>query len=102
MTLMEKDVPNTKLARVQEKGQVTLPAEVRRKLGIKKGDVVSFSLTQDGSVLLTPQETIATRDIEEADRLLREQGLSLDEIIENGRNIRGRLIKEAYDIDTDQ
>jgi AbrB family looped-hinge helix DNA binding protein len=99
---MEKDVSNPKLARVQEKGQVTLPADVRRMLGIKKGDVVSFSLTQDGSVLLTPQQTIASRDIDEADRLLREQGLSLDEIIENGRSIRSRLIKEAYGIDTDQ
>ena len=93
---------STKLARVQEKGQVTLPVEVRRKLGIKRGDVVGFSVTEDGSVLLIPQEAIAVRDVNEADRLLREQGLSLDEIIESGRTIRGRLIKEVYGIDTDE
>ena len=28
--------------RVQEKGQVTLPADVRKRLGIKKGDLVAF------------------------------------------------------------
>jgi len=84
---------------VQERGQVTLPVEVRRQLGIKKGDVVGFAVTDDGSVLLIPQETLATRDIAEADRLLREQGLSLDAIVENGRSIRGRLMKEIYDID---
>jgi AbrB family looped-hinge helix DNA binding protein len=95
-------VRSTKLARVQEKGQVTLPVEVRRKLGIKRGDVVGFSVTEDGSVLLIPQEAIAVRDVNEADRLLREQGLSLDEIIESGRTIRGRLIKEVYGIDTDE
>lgn len=95
-------MPTTNVARVQEKGQVTLPVEVRRKLGIKKGDVVGFRLTADGSVLLTPQETIATRDLAEADRLLREQGLSLEEVIEHGRKIRAQLIKEAYGIDTDQ
>jgi AbrB family looped-hinge helix DNA binding protein len=95
-------MPTTKVARVQEKGQVTLPAEVRRKLGIKKGDVLGLRVMPDGSVLLTPQETFASRDIEEADRLLREQGLGLEEIVESGRTIRGRLIKEAYGIDTDQ
>lgn len=95
-------MPTTKLARVQEKGQVTLPAEVRRKLGIRKGDVVGFAVTEDGSVLLIPQQTIAVRDITEADRLLREQGLSLEEIVESGRSIRGTLIKEIYGIDTDE
>lgn len=91
----------TKLSRIQEKGQVTLPVEVRRKLGLKKGDVVGFSMTEDGSVLLIPQETVAVRDINEADRLLREQGLSLDEIVESGRNMRGRLIKDMYGMDPD-
>ncbi len=92
-------MPTTRSVRVQERGQVTLPVEVRRQLGIKKGDVVGFAVTDDGSVLLIPQETLATRDIAEADRLLREQGLSLDAIVENGRSIRGRLMKEIYDID---
>ena len=30
-----------KLVRVQEKGQVTLPADLRRKSGLKKGDLVA-------------------------------------------------------------
>lgn len=42
-----------RLVRVQEKGQVTLPAAVRRQTGLKKGDLVSVSVTEDG-VLITP------------------------------------------------
>ena len=91
----------TKFARVQEKGQVTLPADVRQQLGIKKGDIVGFTVTDNGSVLVTPRETMTTREIAEADRLLREQGLNLETIIENSRNIRGHLVKELYDIDVD-
>jgi len=90
-----------KLVRVQEKGQVTLPAPVRRKLGIKKGDLVAVRETEDG-VLISPQETIASRDIAELERVLRDKGLSLEELIESGREIRGELIKEEYGIDLDE
>src|SRR5690349_10139239 len=96
MTNAEDKGPAPRLARVQRKGQVTLPAEVSKKLGLKAGDLVGFSLTDDGDVLVVPQETTASRDVAEADRLLREQGLSLDEIIEHGRAIRGELINETH------
>ena len=41
-----------KLVRIQEKGQVTLPADVRRALGLKKGDLVSVTQTDDGILVL--------------------------------------------------
>ena len=39
---------STTFVRVQEKGQVTLPLEIRRKLKLKKGDLVTFVETEDG------------------------------------------------------
>ena len=33
---------------VTRKGQVTVPVEIRRKLGIKKGDRVTFIVEDDG------------------------------------------------------
>jgi len=44
-----------RLVRVQEKGQVTLPAEMRKRLGLKKGDLVAVTTT-DGGVLIKPVE----------------------------------------------
>lgn len=41
------------LVRVQEKGQITLPADVRKWLGLKKDDLVAVIETPDG-VLITP------------------------------------------------
>ncbi len=49
-----------RLVRIQEKGQVTLPAAVRKQLGLKKGDLVAVTATPEG-VLITPQEVVATR-----------------------------------------
>ncbi len=40
------------------KGQVTIPAEIRRALDLKEGDKVAFEL-EDGQVRLAPQGSIA-------------------------------------------
>lgn len=89
------------LVRVQEKGQVTLPADVRKRLGLKKGDLVAVVETPEG-VLITPQEVVATKALAEIGDALKEQGLSLDDMIERGRALRGQLLREQYGItDTD-
>lgn len=89
-----------KLVRVQEKGQVTLPAEVRRSLGLNKGDVVGVTQTEDG-VLISPQRVVAIKALDRIGEVLRAQGTSLDELMESGREIRGELVKEKYALDPD-
>ncbi|MCL5960602.1 MAG: AbrB/MazE/SpoVT family DNA-binding domain-containing protein [Chloroflexi bacterium] len=89
-----------KLVRVQEKGQVTLPAEFRRKLGLKKGDLVAVTETLDG-VLITPQEVIAIKALDRIGDALRERGLSLEGLIEAGRAERLQIIEEEYGIRVD-
>jgi AbrB family looped-hinge helix DNA binding protein len=88
-----------KLTRIQEKGQVTLPAELRKRLGLKKGDLVAVTETADG-IVITPQEVIATQALDRLGAALREQGLSLEDLIESGREERAILIEEQYGIDT--
>ena len=86
-------MPERKLVRVQEKGQVTLPVEVRKRLGLIKGDLVAITETPEG-VLITPQEVIATRTLDQIGAALRERGLSLEELIESGREARDDLLGE--------
>jgi AbrB family looped-hinge helix DNA binding protein len=45
------------VATLTSKGQVTIPAAVRQRLGLKTGDRVDFVLAPDGKVTLTPQRT---------------------------------------------
>jgi AbrB family looped-hinge helix DNA binding protein len=87
------------LVRVQEKGQVTLPAAVRNRHGLKKGDLVAITDTPDG-ILITPQEVVATRALDRIGVALREQGLSLDDLIESGRTEREDLLREMYEIES--
>jgi AbrB family looped-hinge helix DNA binding protein len=87
-----------KFVRIQEKGQVTLPTELRRALGLKKGDLVAMTQTDEG-ILITPQQVVAMKALDRVGELLCAQGVSLEEMIESGREIRGQLIKEEYGID---
>lgn len=92
---------HSKLSRVQDKGQVTIPSEVRKKLGLKKGDFVAFVETEKG-VLITPREVVAMEALEKIGEILRENGITLEELMESGREIRGQLIEEEYGLKDNQ
>ena len=87
--------------RVQEKGQVTIPLEIRQKLGLKKGDLVTFVETETG-VVIKPAEVIVTEALDQIGRALRERGITLEELIESGREIRQQIYNEKYARDSDE
>lgn len=95
---MREQDQTMKLVRVQERGQVTLPVDVRRRLGLKKGDVVAVTQTQDG-VFISPQRVVAANALDRIGEILRSQGASLDDLMESGREIRGELVAEKYGLD---
>jgi AbrB family looped-hinge helix DNA binding protein len=37
------------------KGQLTVPREIRNRLGLKSGDKVAFSMLSDGTVVVRPK-----------------------------------------------
>jgi antitoxin PrlF len=86
-----------KLVRMQEKGQVTIPTEIRKKLGLKRGDLVAVMETPEG-VFITPQQVVATKALDSIGDILKEKGLSLAELIDQGRDIRTDLLQETYGI----
>jgi antitoxin PrlF len=59
-TLYEPSDMNEQLTVVTRKGQVTIPADIRRVLGIKEGDKVAFVL-EDDQVKLTRKGSIVAQ-----------------------------------------
>ena len=90
-----------KLSKVQAKGQITIPVEIRQKLGLEKGDVVAFVETERG-VLISPQEVVAMEALDQIGEALKEQGISLEEMIASGRDIRGQLLEEEYGLEAEK
>jgi len=43
----------TSIAKISPKGQITLPAEIRRALNLREGDRVVFHVSNDGKVFIS-------------------------------------------------
>ena len=85
------------LVRVQEKGQVTIPSVIRRKLKLKKGDLVVFMET-DAGVVIKPVEVLVSDALDEIGQVLEAKGIDLEELLERGRERRGELIEKVYGV----
>jgi AbrB family looped-hinge helix DNA binding protein len=76
---------------------VTIPQEIRKKLGLKRGDLVAVVETPEG-VFITPQQVVATTALDRIGDILKEQGVSLEELLAAGRQIRTEMLQEDYGI----
>ncbi len=54
------------LAKISANGQITVPVEIRRLLGLKSGDKILFYQKQDGEVVLTNASAQAIRKAQAA------------------------------------
>jgi AbrB family looped-hinge helix DNA binding protein len=79
---------------VQKRGQVTIPVDLRRKLGVEEGDVVAFVETKDG-ILISPREVLAMDALERIGKALQKQGTSLEELIATGHEARGGTVEQG-------
>jgi AbrB family looped-hinge helix DNA binding protein len=59
-TYQERQEMQERVSVVTRKGQITIPAEFRKALGLKEGDKVALSLEED-KVRLSPSESVVTR-----------------------------------------
>lgn len=76
------------VVRVREKGQVTLPLEVRRQLGLREGDLLEASV-KDGQIVLElvvrrrPVPVLGT--IDQLDSLIGMVSLGGDAVVDSAR-----------------
>ena len=87
----------SRTALVQAKGQITIPAEFREKLNVKKGDRIIFIETSLG-VVIQPAEVVVSASLDSIGKSLNESGVSLEQLITSGREVRGELLEEEYSL----
>ncbi len=54
------------LAKISANGQITVPVEIRRKLGLKSGDKILFLQKQNGETVVSNASAVAIRKAQEA------------------------------------
>lgn len=78
---------------VRQRGNLTLPSELREKYGIQPGD--TFRLVDlDGVFVLTPMVPMVPELAREIERLREEAGFTIEELMLNLREQRQRYSRE--------
>ena len=67
--------------KVSSKGQIVIPREVSKKLGVKGGEKL-LVLTRDGDILLRKTEELTLEEIgERIDKTVKEEGIDVDKLV---------------------
>jgi antitoxin PrlF len=67
--------------KVSSKGQIVIPREIRKKLGMKGGEKL-LVLTRDGDILLRKAKELSLDDIaERIDKVAKEECIDVDKLV---------------------
>jgi bifunctional DNA-binding transcriptional regulator/antitoxin component of YhaV-PrlF toxin-antitoxin module len=86
----------TMTVQIRRRGVLTLPAELRRRYDIDEGDAFTLVDLGAGSFLLTSQVSRVAHLGDQVARLMEEQGVTVDEILETLDEEREAYYREHY------
>jgi len=85
------------IVKVWGRGQLTIPASLRKEL--KLGDEATVNLVKVGDVLiLTPRKMVGDAVAKKASRAMRRAGLRLEDLLADLDRQRDRYNKERYGV----
>ena len=85
---------------IKARGQLTIPKKIRQKGQLEEGQVVSLIPVGD-SVIVTPRQLPLDEARREIKKILRQTGLSVEEVLAGIREEREALYEEIYGKGTD-
>ena len=81
--------------KVGNRGQLTIPSEYRKELGIEKGDVIN--VMKAGEVfILTREQVIGETIAGKMENVMKKKGLTLQDLLRNLKEQRRKYNKETY------
>lgn len=86
----------TMTVQIRRKGIITLPVELRRQYDLDEGDVFTLVDLGDGCFLLTPRVSQVARLGNQVARLMAEEGVALEEMLEALDQEREAYYREHY------
>ena len=89
------------IAKILERGQVTIPKSIRESLGLKKGDVVDARIEGD-CVVITPRKLVTSEDWEKLLQVMKtvheqNRGINEKEVHQDVERAVAELRQEEYD-----
>ncbi len=85
------------VVQIRERGQFTIPAEIRRDMGVREGDV--FSLIRLGDTLVATRKRLMAVEIAKTiESIMQEQGITLEDLLAGLEDQRTAYVREKYGI----
>lgn len=78
------------------KGTITFPAKLRSKYKLQEGEVFTIIDLGGGSFLLKPRIYETDKISARAEKVLREDNVTLEELFETLRDVRKEMFQEHY------
>ncbi|MEK7085778.1 MAG: AbrB/MazE/SpoVT family DNA-binding domain-containing protein [Patescibacteria group bacterium] len=76
------------IVQVRNKGQFTIPAAMREKLGIEEDSILSVSLLDSGAIIIIPKKLETPSILKETATLAKKHGVTLEEMLADLDEIR--------------
>lgn len=83
------------ITEIKARGQLTIPKKIRKKSHLEEGQVVSIIPVGD-SVIITPRRLTLDEARRKIKQILRETGLSVEEVLAGIKKERESLYEETY------
>jgi AbrB family looped-hinge helix DNA binding protein len=81
--------------KLREKRQVTIPSDVCEQLGLREGDEFDLRV-ENGTGIIEPRRTRALKALSAIRAALKDAGVTEEELLESGREIRKEIFRERY------
>ncbi|GAB4463301.1 MAG: hypothetical protein OHK0041_26360 [Anaerolineales bacterium] len=81
---------------IRSKGTITFPAKLRNKYKLQEGEVFTIIDLGGGSFLLKPRIYEVDKISAKAEKTLKEDGVSLEEMLETLGEVRKELFAQRY------
>lgn len=81
------------VVQMRDRGQITIPAEVRKATGAKDGDVFTLIPVGDGFFLVR-KKLVVPELLDKMQKMLEEAGVTLDDLLEELETQRKRYNRE--------
>ncbi|MCX6029939.1 MAG: AbrB/MazE/SpoVT family DNA-binding domain-containing protein [Chloroflexi bacterium] len=81
---------------LRQQGTITLPISLRQRYNLRAGDVFSIIELGDGAFVLSPKSSTLARFGDKVGEILREEGLSMDDMLLGLEEEREKYYTEHY------
>ena len=83
------------VVRLREKGQFTVPAKIRKSMGIQEDDLLTV-FQWGNSFIAIPGELVVQEEARAIVRLMKEKGITLEDLLVGLEEERAAIYEERY------